>query len=258
MSHDLRVLLFTSLLFGCGESLPHSIEDDIAAPLPSEAASDATNDAANDAVLHSRCVAPPGVSNAPRSIAEAVTLVNALPKPVTVACYLEALARPLELYATRGAISAQPAVGARSPRIFLFFDPLIASVVPDGMGRDLVEFGELESDTRSLKGELRFPIGAEVSADEPFAHLLFQGSRTACSLCHAEEVPHAELTFATAFVSRSLKPRPEERVSLTDLITEFLNCDPSAEPERCAILNGLFEQGDVVDRDFPEAMPTFY
>src|SRR5690348_2790353 len=40
-----------------------------------------------------RCQAPPGVSAKPHSTDEAVQLLNALPKPTTVPCFLESLER---------------------------------------------------------------------------------------------------------------------------------------------------------------------
>ena len=71
------------------------------------------------------------------------TLVNALPSPVTLPCFLQALARPLKMHAAVSLISAQPSVGARSPRIFLFFDGLRVSIVPAGAGAPLLEMGEI-------------------------------------------------------------------------------------------------------------------
>ncbi len=65
------------------------------------------------------CRAPAGVSNSPRTIDETVTLINALPKPLSLPCFLESLARPLEISASYGVFSAQPAKGIRSPRIFV-------------------------------------------------------------------------------------------------------------------------------------------
>src|SRR5450432_198125 len=64
-----------------------------------------------------QCRAPAGVSNNPQSIAETITLLNALPKPLSIPCFLESLARPIPVLATFGVLSAQPAVGVRSPRV---------------------------------------------------------------------------------------------------------------------------------------------
>ena len=113
------------------------------------------------------CPPPPGVSARPRTIAETVALVNALPRPVTVACFLESLERPLYVNATRSFISLQPAVGNRSPRLFLMFEGMSMSVVPEGSGSKLIEFGEFVTPERTLKAEIKTPVVAEVKPDDP-------------------------------------------------------------------------------------------
>src|SRR5688572_16123159 len=95
---------------------------------------DAPSQTGRERVHAPGCRAPEGVSGSPRSVDQTVELVNALPKPLSLACFVEALGRPLQLHATRSEISAQPAVGLRSPRIFLYFEPLIMTVVPAGAG----------------------------------------------------------------------------------------------------------------------------
>jgi len=75
------------------------------------------------------CIAPSAVSNPPRTVDEAITLINALPKPLTLPCFLQALARPLAMTATDSVFSLQPADGLRSPRIFLFTPGMVMSVV---------------------------------------------------------------------------------------------------------------------------------
>ena len=89
---------------------------------PSDAAvADPELDAAPVVQVDPRCVAPEGVSTAPQTIAEVVTLLNALPKPLNLPCFVASLARPLSLHAVNSPFSAQPAQGRRSPRIFIFF-----------------------------------------------------------------------------------------------------------------------------------------
>ena len=78
-------------------------------------------------------------------------------------------------------VSLQPSLGPRNPRIFLFWDKLIVSVVPDGTGRSLLEMGQLVDVDRSLKGELGFPITGPVDPGTPFARV-FQGQGTSCGL----------------------------------------------------------------------------
>jgi hypothetical protein len=48
--------------------------------------------ARSDGPVTDRCVAPEGATASPRSIADVVTLLNALPSPVTLPCFLETLA----------------------------------------------------------------------------------------------------------------------------------------------------------------------
>jgi hypothetical protein len=208
------------------------------------------------------CVDAPSASS-PRSIAEVVDWLNALAKPVSLPCFLETLARPLELYASESLFSAQPAVGRRSPRIFLFAEPLTMTIAAAGAGRHLLEFGERRSDTTSLKGEIPFPVTAELREEDPFEHLISDlvpsdSVFTTCSACHDGERPDEAITFARAFVSQALRPLPAERVSLNELNAEARTCDFDAEPERCAMLSALFSQGDVVDGEFSSVLATFY
>jgi hypothetical protein len=203
------------------------------------------------------CFAPLGVDNEPQSISAVVDLLNAMPKPVSMPCFIEALARPLELHASRSVFSAQPAVGSRSPRVFLFSGPLIMSVVPAGIGREVVEFGELLTESRSLKGEIQFPVEHELTMAEPFERLMFNDTVTACAFCHADEQPAPQISEARAFTSEALRPRERERVALSSMLVEQLACDHELEPERCALLDALFGSGNVVEHDFPMALSTF-
>lgn len=203
------------------------------------------------------CRAPAGVSNQPRSIDETVELVNALPKPLTLPCFLEALARPLPLYATLSQLSAQPAAGTRSPRIFGLLDPLVFSVVPAGDGAHLLEFGEQRPGHRSLKGELAFPVLEQVSYAAPYEKSLFAPNLTGCAFCHADEQRDPAVVGAPGYVSQSLRPLPHLRVPLPSLRDEHQRCDPQQEPERCAMLDALFDWGPTPDWEFPPEMGTF-
>ncbi len=203
------------------------------------------------------CVAPPGISNNPQSIAETLTLLNALPKPLTIPCFLESLARPLQFNATKGTLSAQPAVGARSPRIFLFLGPNTMSVAPEGDGAFVLEFGEKRDNLRSLKAELLFPLTAEVPPSAPFDRVHFNDTLTTCGLCHSSEVQDPSISSSRAFVSTSYRPLPQNRVMADSLLHEQQICDHAAEPYRCQMLDALFAWGTVVDAQFPDAMATF-
>jgi hypothetical protein len=203
------------------------------------------------------CVAPAGISNAPRTISDTLTLINALPKPLTLPCFLEALARPLEINATNSLFSAQPSQGQRSPRIFLFRDPNTMSIVPAGPGAPLLEFGEQRPDYRSLKAELEFPVLGPLLPSAPFERLLFSPQITTCGVCHAAEVQESMVFGVPEFVSASLRPLPDDNVPAAALLNELAICDRTAEPDRCALLDGLLGWGPVTDRAFPPQMATF-
>jgi hypothetical protein len=203
------------------------------------------------------CRAPAGVSDRPRSIDETLALANSLPKPLTLPCFVEALGRPLLLHATRSQVSAQPAVGARSPRIFVYIEPLVMSVAVQGMNAQLLELGEQRADFRSLKGELRFPIEESLPPSRPFEHVVFSEGLTGCAFCHAAETREPAIQFTPAFVSQALRPFGRNRVPLAGLREERAACDAAREPERCALLDALFGWGDTLEWEFPEGMATF-
>lgn len=203
------------------------------------------------------CRAPTGVSNSPRTIDETVTLINALPKPLSLPCFLESLARPLEISASYGVFSAQPAKGARSPRIFLFQDPNVMSIVPEGDGAQLLEFGEQRPEFRSLKAEITFPVTTQLERSAPFDKLLSTPTLTTCGGCHPGEQQESEISGMRTFTSLALRPRPQELVSAASLDHELSICDRAREPQRCAMLDALMGWGQVTDRSFPFEMATF-
>jgi hypothetical protein len=221
------------------------------------AASDAAADAAPDATAPpARCRPAPGVSGAPRTIAEVAALANALPHPLSLTCFLESLDRPLQLSAAVSTISLQPAPTPRSPRIFLFSGEVIMSVVPEGTGKDLLELSQLVTGDRSLKAELKFPITAPLTPDDPFAHVR-SDEGTTCRFCHPTETPAPEIS-ANAFVSGAFSPLPRALVAFETLQYERTVCDAAAEPDRCAFLGALFDHGEVRARGFPATVPTAF
>lgn len=205
-----------------------------------------------------RCRAPAGVSARPSSIAEAVALVNALPRPLDVTCYLESLARPLAIEATSSVISLQPAVGTRSPRIFVVEAKLFSSFAPAGKGAPMLELGELVDEVRSLKAEIAFPLEGPLDGAEPYARVRSTTGGTVCAGCHRDEQRDESTPFAEAFVSGALRPAPRTRVTLERVRAEHAACDPAVEPERCAFFRALFEHGDVVQGAFPASLPTIF
>jgi len=200
------------------------------------------------------CVPPVGISGSPKTIEEAVSLINALPKPVTVPCFLESLDRPLNVSLTNNEVSAQAAVGSRSPRIFIMIDKLFISVVPEGLGRDFVEFSYLTGSDMSIKAEVEFPVVQPVSAKDPYDSVLY-GNGTSCSFCHKGERRSSLVDFATAYESRALQPAEDTLVDLEMFRKELPICNFQKEPERCEMIKALLTHGEVRSRRFPASIP---
>lgn len=203
------------------------------------------------------CTAPSGVSNSPGTIVEALSLINALPKPLTLPCFLQALARPLAISGTNSVISLQPADGARSPRIFVFARAMVMSVVPSGSGASLLEFGETRPNYRSLKAEIPFPVRDQLPLSAAFDHLMFNEQFTTCAVCHADEMEESSASGLRHFVSRALRPMAQDKVPVARLAQELAICDAAREPERCALLDGLLGWGTVTDGEFDQNIATF-
>lgn len=203
------------------------------------------------------CAEPTSLTGSPRTIGEAVAFINELPQPLTLDCFLERLERPLAIAATRSMISLQPAVGDANPRLFLFMgEELVLSVAVDGHGFDLLEFGELVAPTRSIKAEIAFPLDDLLAYDAPFTRIFDGVDGTNCGVCHAEEV--AEPRYPQAFVSDALRFPDFEEVAFAVVREQYEDCDPTAQPERCARLTALFGHGPVEAAAFPATMPTIY
>lgn len=219
------------------------------APKSTTAASDVTG-------ASSGCSTPPGFSGTPKTIEEAISQINALPKPVTVSCFLQSLKRPLYANATNSTTSAQPAFDTHSPRIFILMDALTISVVPEGVGSDVMEFS-LATGTVSLKGELAFPVTANIPVTTAYDRIRF-GSGTVCQFCHLNEVRAMDMPSTFAFRSNAVRPKPTTKVDMNYLKNESIICNPATEAKRCDILKGFFGHGDIIEKDFPSNLPTLF
>jgi hypothetical protein len=191
------------------------------------------------------CVTPSGVSGAPRNLSEALNLMNSLPKPVSLACFLQALSRPLSLYMTSSGDSLQPSPGPRSPRTFIVYEPMVMSIVLDGPAQMALEFGYRTSPSRSVKTEIIFPLETDVTFANIFDEVR-SGNLTKCGNCHTGEV----VTFnpdlpVDVFESDIIAPFDMDEVDLASLRTEHSSCDAAAEPDRCALLSALLDHGEV-------------
>jgi hypothetical protein len=194
----------------------------------------------------------------PRSIEELVDLLNALPKPLELDCFLKSLRRPLYVNANASTLSAQPATGSDNPRIFIFKNNLIITVVPSGAGARLLEMSELKSKTRSIKGELRMPITGRVEQSDPYRMVITEG-KTSCSGCHSLEYPEHRLEGIQVYSSVAIRPTPKRDVPLDEL--EFYNhyCKVLRDnSERCLALDALLSHGEVIAQPFPSEMPDFF
>ncbi len=205
-----------------------------------------------------RCKPAAGTTGSPSTIAEAVALANGLPFPLTPQCFVEALDRPLQIEATSSRNSVQPAVGARSPRVLISSgDALVIAVTVEGHGSDLVEFGQLTSPRRSIKGELAFPLEAPVDPAAAFEQVRNRDypNITRCFVCHdrEEDVPSTPGGRDSLIV----RPRANSLVPVESLTEEMLKCDPAVEPERCAWLTAIAGYGPLVHRPFDAKLPTF-
>ncbi|MEO8900996.1 MAG: hypothetical protein ABI488_04990 [Polyangiaceae bacterium] len=220
-------------------------------------ASSAGGGASVNPLGRAKCHPPPGASGSPRTIEEAIALLNALPKPTNVACFVESLDRPFTAYATNSQFSAQPALSTRSPRVFIKLNNLRISIVIDGDSSDLLEFSYLVDDLHSIKGEVKTPIEQALAPSAPYDRVQ-SGEGTTCGLCHYGEERVLDITFAAAFASIPFRPRPETYVSLDSIAVDARGCDWVAEPHRCELLSALFDNGTVTEEAFPPTMPTFY
>lgn len=206
-----------------------------------------------------RCKPPAGTTGSPQTIEQAVALLNALPKPTSVACFVESLDRPLIISATNSPFSAQPAFSNKSPRVFIKTGELWSSIVIDGDASELIEFGYLIPGTlRSIKAELHLPLHAPVTPGAPYERVMFGTTGTSCGLCHSDEQLEQVGDIPNVFSSVAFKPRSDTRIGLEGLRLEAETCSWQAEPARCEMLASVFGFGAVVEGAFPESMVTFF
>lgn len=190
------------------------------------------------------------------TIAQAVERLHALPPPVTVPCFVASLPRPLSVVATSGVISAQPASGAENPRLFLFSGELVLSVVGGGAGRDLIEFGEWVTPTRTLKGEVALPRDGGALELEPFERVLHQPGMTTCALCHRTEERSA--TVDGGYVSAAYQPERGTEVPLATVRGLRDACVAAGdESPRCELYRAVFDVGEVTQGAFGKDVERF-
>ncbi len=198
------------------------------------------------------CIAPEGMGS-PSSIEDAVALIDALPKPTSIACVLESLDRPLAITATQSERSAQPAVGAESPRVFIIQGAFTMSVVVDGLGADRLEFATDVGDGLSVKGELLFPIEDPLEPSDPYTTISREPG-TSCGACHDLEQAWDTVDGVAVFASEALQYPDEDHISTGYVRALASSCDVEVTPARCEMLTALFAHGDVETQRLPENM----
>jgi hypothetical protein len=253
---DLQTLFL--LLLAAGFLMRCTVDAD---PAAEDQATDASVDANSsppvDGSSVSACRPPSDQQGRPRTVAEAVALVNALAQPLTLTCFLQALGRPLHLNATSSPFSAQPADGENSPRIFIMNGPLIMSVTLGPEGRNLLEFSEMQANGRTIKAELPFPVVSEVSAEAPYDNLMFNDGQTRCAICHADERPVFEVNGVTAFESIPFRPHDDSIVDMLRVVELQQDCDSEEDAERCSMLQALVGS-PFVEEPFPREFLTMF
>lgn len=193
--------------------------------------------------------------DAPQSIADVVERINVLPRPLSIACFVASLPRPLSVVATTSDFSVQPATGETNPRLFILTGGLVLSVVPAGDSSHLLELGEWISTTRTIKAEIPFPIEASITHDTPY-DVIYASGITTCGLCHRNETIAPER--AGAYASDAMRPAPQHYASLAVLYSELETCDFVDDAERCRMLSALFDFGPVDEVSFSDELETFF
>lgn len=187
----------------------------------------------------------------PKTIEETITLINALPRPLSLGCFLNSLKGPLGVMAVNSTGSAQPAVDNANPRIFIVLNKLVLSVATAGPGRSLLEFGELISGNESFKGELAFPVEGTVTINQIMNQMAQTTNSSTCATCHGAErkVQHGNL--GPLWASTVVRPNTAQQVLYPYLRAQASACNPEISPHRCDILKAIYTKGQAVDVDFP-------
>lgn len=186
----------------------------------------------------------------PLNVDQVVELINRIEKPVTVNCLISFLQAPLKIYAVNNQASAQAAAGFESPRIFIFNQNLILSVVPDGDGKDFVEMSEVVGIFRSIKAELKFPINDIIVNGDAFKSIINSQGLSTCRGCHDNAVVADQITTGPAFITDMVLPDPNKRVPASNLNFWARNCDANANPFRCEMLKVIMINGRAEESNF--------
>ncbi len=198
--------------------------------------------------------------SSPETVVDAIEVINSLPEP-TIPCFVANLARPLRVVVSRSQLSAQPAFDDANPRIFLLRDGMAMTVVPEGMGQHLLEFGEWTTPTRTIKAELPFPVTLPVAANAAFERVLLDdqsitGVDSACSVCHHAEQLEMEVDGVNAYSTSAYRPSDKLVSELSTVEVERALCPDDDRSERCDLLRAVVDFG-AQEAAFVPDVPTF-
>lgn len=129
------------------------------------------------------------------------------------------------------------------------------SLVPDGDGKQLVEFGQVVAPARTIKAELELPLEHEVALTAAFERIRYNEG-TGCGVCHRGEVRTTVIPGVEAFESVEYRPVYSDLVELEDLVSQYEAC--AQADDRCAFLHALFDHGEVRHHPFDEDVPTIF
>jgi hypothetical protein len=73
---------------------------------------------------------------------------------------------------------------------------------------------------------------------------------TTCSACHGAERFEARVGDVSTYSSYALAPERERVVPVGLVEQRALDCDPTQDAERCALLTAIFGHGDVEAASF--------
>lgn len=191
-----------------------------------------------------------GKDAAVSSIQETVALLNLLPKPVSIPCFIAALPRNYALTAAESPASAQPAT-REEPRFFLSSGALIITVTGSGAGKEHVELSEFDGSRFSIKGDLTFPIADELEATTPFA-MKTEGKDSPCAACHGlEKGGPKDARDATS--SEALRPSDEAILTADEVGAIKAACESELSAS-CQLVRAIFFDAKPGAFAFPKSM----
>lgn len=187
----------------------------------------------------------------PQTIEQVVSLINLLPKPLTLDCFARSLQKPLQVFAANSPSSVQPAFDSDNPRIFIIYNRLIMAVVPKGSAKYLLEMSYKTSSDSSVKAELLFPIKSNITSSAAFERIRDPSFGTTCRTCHTNEGIYPGVPGGIAFQSKYIAPLSETQITQPYMKAKAMYCNATLDPYRCALLQSIYIQGEAKDAIFP-------